>query len=186
MKSTENFKKVILAYLQKRAAEDPLFAVTFAKPDKNIDDCINHIINTVQKSGCNGFEDQEIYSMAVHYYDEDGIEYSKQKKRFFGLKMTDGSIDVVVLDTVKEFFIEGNVHQHCVFTNEYYKDKNSLILSARKGEQRIATIEVDLKKCSIVQCRGFQNQQPEEYESILSIVNKNMQVIRKLKRVKAA
>ncbi|HAC41597.1 MAG TPA: PcfK-like protein, partial [Paraprevotella xylaniphila] len=24
--------------------------------------------------GCNGFSDGEIYSQAVHYYDEDGIE----------------------------------------------------------------------------------------------------------------
>jgi hypothetical protein len=31
----------------------------------------------VQKSGCNGFDDDEIYSMAVHYYDEDEIEVGK-------------------------------------------------------------------------------------------------------------
>jgi len=28
----------------------------------------------VQQSACNGFEDDEIYSMAVHYYDEDDLE----------------------------------------------------------------------------------------------------------------
>ena len=28
----------------------------------------------VQKSGCNGFADEEIYGMAVHYYDEDDIK----------------------------------------------------------------------------------------------------------------
>ena len=31
----------------------------------------------MQKSGCNGFDDDEIYSMAVHYYDEDNIEIGK-------------------------------------------------------------------------------------------------------------
>ena len=31
----------------------------------------------MQKSGCNGFDDDEIYSMAVHYYDEDDIEIGK-------------------------------------------------------------------------------------------------------------
>ena len=71
MKTTENFKKTIKAYLDKRAAEDELFAVTYAKPEKNIDDCINYILNQVQKSGCCGFTDDEIYSIAVHYYDED-------------------------------------------------------------------------------------------------------------------
>lgn len=71
MKTTEHFKNTIKAYLDKRALEDELFAVTYAKPDKNIDDCINYILNQVQKSGCCGFTDDEIYSIAVHYYDED-------------------------------------------------------------------------------------------------------------------
>jgi hypothetical protein len=31
----------------------------------------------VQKSGCNGFEDDEIFGMAVHYYDEEEIEVGK-------------------------------------------------------------------------------------------------------------
>jgi FMN-dependent NADH-azoreductase len=68
MKSTEHFKNVIKTYLDKMANADLLFAVTYAKPNKNIDDCITYILNTV-----NGFADEEIYSMAVHYYDEDNI-----------------------------------------------------------------------------------------------------------------
>ena len=39
MKGTETFKKVIKAYLDKRAAEDELFAKDYAKTNKNIDDC---------------------------------------------------------------------------------------------------------------------------------------------------
>jgi len=74
MKTTEHFKNTIKAYLDKRANDDILFAVTCAKANKNIDDCITYILNTVQKSGCNGFTDDEVYSMAVHYYDEDSIE----------------------------------------------------------------------------------------------------------------
>lgn len=74
MKSTAYFTRTILTYLEQRAETDPLFAESFAKTDKNIDDCITYILNTVQKSGCNGFTDIEVYSMAVHYYDEDIIE----------------------------------------------------------------------------------------------------------------
>ncbi|MCL2650762.1 MAG: PcfK-like family protein [Candidatus Azobacteroides sp.] len=77
MKSTEHFKNTIKAYLDKRANEDELFAITYAKENKNLDDCITFIFNTVQKSGCNGFTDDEVYSMAVHYYDEDSIEVGK-------------------------------------------------------------------------------------------------------------
>ena len=77
MKSTETFKQTILAYLQARSESDPLFAKSFSKESKNIDDCINYIFSEVQKSGCNGFTDDEIYSMAVHYYDEDDIKVGK-------------------------------------------------------------------------------------------------------------
>ena len=74
MKATESFKKTIEARLQEMAAADPLFAANLQKESKNIDDCINYILNTVQKSGCNGFTDDEIFGMAAHYYDEDDID----------------------------------------------------------------------------------------------------------------
>lgn len=74
MKSTEAFKQVIQNYLENRAKEDALFSISFAKENKTIDECINYILSEVQKSGCNGFTDEEIYSMAVHYYDEDDIK----------------------------------------------------------------------------------------------------------------
>lgn len=77
MKGTEQFKKTIKAYLEQRAETDALFAVTYAKPNKNIDDCITFILNQVKNSGCNGFADDEIYSLAVHYYDEDTIDVGK-------------------------------------------------------------------------------------------------------------
>ena len=54
--------------MEERALNDELFAVSFRKPNKSIDDFIIYILNTVQKSGCNGFTDDEVYSMAVHYY----------------------------------------------------------------------------------------------------------------------
>lgn len=77
MKSTDAFKETIRQHLESRAASDELFAVTLAKEGKNIDDCCTYILNQVQKSGCNGFADSEIFGMAVHYYDEDKIEVGK-------------------------------------------------------------------------------------------------------------
>lgn len=74
MKGSEEFNKTIEAYLKQRAFKDPLFAKTFAKPGKSIDECVTYILNTVKKSGNNGFEDNEIFKMAVHYYDEDDIK----------------------------------------------------------------------------------------------------------------
>ena len=74
MNGTEQFTRTISEYLNLRAATDPLFAPNLAKLHKNIEDCITYILKQVQQSGCNGFEDDEIYSMAVHYYDEDNLE----------------------------------------------------------------------------------------------------------------
>lgn len=78
MKSTENFKRVIQQHLNSAAELNPLFAERLKNPKKNIDDCINYILNQVQKSGCQGFEDTEIFGMAMHYYDEDEIQPGKK------------------------------------------------------------------------------------------------------------
>lgn len=74
MKATDHFKTVIAVYLEQRTEYDELFALSYSKVDKNIDDCITYILNEVQKSGCNGFTDDEVFSMALHYYDEDNLE----------------------------------------------------------------------------------------------------------------
>ena len=74
MKTTEHFKRTIQAYLEQRAFEDELFAKNYRNPAKNIDDCVTYILNYVQKNGCNGFTDGEIFGQAIHYYDENEIE----------------------------------------------------------------------------------------------------------------
>ena len=77
MKATNHFQNTIKAYLDKRAETDLLFSFRYSLPEKQLEDCITYILNQVQKSGCNGFHDDEIFGMAVHYYDEDNIEIGK-------------------------------------------------------------------------------------------------------------
>jgi len=74
MKSSENFKRVIQNYLEELVRRDELFAASYRKENKNMDDCIKYMLNTIRKSGINGFEDDEVFAMAVHYYDEDTID----------------------------------------------------------------------------------------------------------------
>ena len=64
-------------YLEQRAKEDTLFAKKYRNPAKNIDECVTHILNHVQKSGCNGFTDGEIFGQAIHYFEENEIEVGK-------------------------------------------------------------------------------------------------------------
>ena len=74
MKGSDKFRDTIKSYLEHRGSKDPLFARIITKQGKNIDDCITHILNEVHRSGCNGFTDDEVYSMAIHYFTEDNLQ----------------------------------------------------------------------------------------------------------------
>ena len=74
MNGTDHFKRTIQAYLDSRAAEDKLFAASYSKPNKNMDDCITYLLHWA-KSQCNGGNGigvtaGEVLSQAVHYFDE--------------------------------------------------------------------------------------------------------------------
>ena len=71
------YSRTKIVFLNQRAMTDHLFAPNLQKSHKNIEECILYILSEMQRSGCNGFADEEIYSMAVHYYDEDDIEVDK-------------------------------------------------------------------------------------------------------------
>ena len=78
-KENQSFKEAIKTYLDQRAKDDSLFATTYAKPNKNIDECCNYIIGEAKKRGDNAvfMSDDEVFGLAVHYYDEDDIEVGK-------------------------------------------------------------------------------------------------------------
>ena len=77
MKGTEQFKEIIKCYLDKRAKEDELFRAKYETTERTIDDVVTYILNEVKQSGCCGFADEEIYSMAVHVIVEPALEIGK-------------------------------------------------------------------------------------------------------------
>lgn len=75
MADNKTVKEAIKAYLDNRAATDELFAVNYAKERKSIDECYRYILGEARKRGsavC--MTDEEVYGLAVHYYDEDNIK----------------------------------------------------------------------------------------------------------------
>ena len=112
---TDYFKLTIQNYLDARAREDELFAPRYANPKKNIDDCCTFIINQVRQSGCNGFADEEIYSMALHYYDEEDIDIGKPV-----------SCKVVVNHTVELTEEEKAAYLDSYLTEGDFKDDGSI------------------------------------------------------------
>ncbi len=82
MKGNNSVKEAIKNYLDKRAATDELFAKAYAKPNKNIDQCFDFIVSEVSKRGTQVYmSDEEVFGLAVHYYDEDNIKIDKSKVR---------------------------------------------------------------------------------------------------------
>jgi len=110
------------------------------------------------------------------------IKYEQLKSKFFGLFFSDGEITVKVLENVKEFMEEGDALKHCLFTNEYYKKADSLVLSARIKEKPIETIEISLSKMKVVQSRGIRNETTEYNKRILKLVNNNLKKIKTISK----
>lgn len=76
-KGTFLFKNTIQKYMDSVAKEDEVIKEKMNSPNKNIDDCVTFILSTVQKSGNNGFTDDEVFGLALHYYDEEDIDIGK-------------------------------------------------------------------------------------------------------------
>jgi PcfK-like protein len=150
MKSTEAFKKTIQKYLEDRANTDALFAETFRKEGKNIDDCVTYILNTVQKSGCNGFADDEIYSMAVHYYDEDKIEIGGHRS---GNVIVNHKVELseeekkIALEKARKEYQEIQLRefQQSQERKDAREKKKQDKLKAQEAERKAKRIEIDKK-----------------------------------------
>lgn len=69
-------------YLEERAKTDPLFAASYAKENKNLDECWDYIVEEARKRAINQMccmTSEEVFGLAVHYYDEDNIEILKTR-----------------------------------------------------------------------------------------------------------
>ena len=104
--------------------------------------------------------------------------YYKTRDVFKGLEATEPFL-IRPLLTATELQEEGKAMHHCVGT---YADKSyDLILSVRDTEgHRLETVEVDLKRYSIVQSRGLQNGFTPEHDRIIAAVKTMLPDIRRM------
>ena len=86
-------KERIKDYLDERASKDELFAKSYAKTNKNIDECYDYIVGEARKqckdsdSVC--ISDDVVYGWAVHYYDEDNIKVGRSKESTESTEMSE-------------------------------------------------------------------------------------------------
>lgn len=74
-----SFETAIKNHLDNLAKEDSLFAEKYAKSGKSISECCKYIYQQVEKSRknnerCVACSSEEVFGLAVHYYDEDDIK----------------------------------------------------------------------------------------------------------------
>ncbi len=112
--------------------------------------------------------------------EEHQIDYEAAKSAYFGIEFKNGDLTIKVLEHVREFFEEGELHKHCVYTNEYYAKPNSLLFSARFNNKPVETIELSLSEMKILQSRGLSNRASEYNKQIVELLNKNLRVIKKV------
>jgi hypothetical protein len=74
MEFSSSFKEVIKTQFDALALVDKLFAKTYSKPNKNLDDCVKYILEQVRKANVAGWADDDIFNMGMHYYQEDDIK----------------------------------------------------------------------------------------------------------------
>ena len=113
--TTDPFKEAIKTYLQELANTDALFAKTFSKPYKNINDCATFILNEVKKSGRMGFADEEIFNMAIHYYDEETVEIGTPLKAKVIVNHPIAAPQKKAIESPKSNSKKGDVNQTSLF-----------------------------------------------------------------------
>lgn len=75
MEATKGFIETISNYLQKEAERDSLFAKKMNEhPEKTPEAVCNYILQEVSRIGQCGYDDDEIYSLAKHFIDEDELK----------------------------------------------------------------------------------------------------------------
>ncbi len=102
---------------------------------------------------------------------ENEERFKELKSKFFGLSFTDGLIVVSVLESVDDYYKEGNALHHCVGQCEYYLKPQSLVFSVRIENQRIETIELSLETFKVLQSRGLCNKATEYHDRIIRLAS---------------
>jgi hypothetical protein len=69
------FIQRIEQWLEREMENDPLFAETVkSKPQKTVEGACNYVLSVAKKTGQAGWDDEEVYGLIRHFYDEDSLK----------------------------------------------------------------------------------------------------------------
>lgn len=76
-KGSDPFRRTLERFIAAKADKDSEFSSKVNNPDKNLDDCIVYILNTIHKRGFCAFNNDEVYSLATLYYEDENAKGGK-------------------------------------------------------------------------------------------------------------
>lgn len=101
-------KERIKDYLDERASQDELFAKSYAKSNKNIDECYDYIVgearNQCKDSDSICIPDDVVYGWAIHYYDEDNIKVGRSTESTESKEMSEADKKKVLEEARKKAY----------------------------------------------------------------------------------
>lgn len=108
MREIKSAQERIKDYLDERARQDELFAKSYAKSNKNIDECYEYIVSEARKqckdSDSICISDDVVYGWAVHYYDEDDINVGKSTESKESKELSDADKKKIVEEARKKAY----------------------------------------------------------------------------------
>ncbi len=111
---------------------------------------------------------------------EENKKYQERWAALLSLRLQFGNLTARMLRNVEEFYEEGEEQRHCVYHNRYYSRSESAIFTVRNADgKREATVEYDIERGEVVQCRGKANTKPKRYTDIMAMFSANKVIINK-------
>lgn len=131
------FESAIKEYLDARAKEDVKFAEKYSNEKKSIEECCRFILGEMRKkakSGMYGATDEEVFGLAVHYYDEEDIK------------------------------VEKNVSAEVVINREMTEEEKQQQDRRKEAEKKAAMIEEDKRRKEELRKRTAEDKKHKEQE----------------------
>lgn len=114
------------------------------------------------------------------------LAYERWIKKYSKIEIQSKNVVIKPFKTLKEIENVGAELRHCIFAPRYYNDRNSLLMCAYSllTGKPVETAEIRLRSLKVEQSRGFLNKNSTYHKDILSMIDQNMELIRKAYKTK--
>lgn len=129
-------------------------------------------------------QDEERKQKEIEKLRKDKEWYIERMERWKDVEFKEGDVRITIIKTVDEVEHLGKLFGHCIHTNGYHREESSLLLCGHYKEKPKETIELSLKDFRILQSRGRGNRASRYNKPIISTLEKNIKVIRKIAKQK--